>query len=74
MSVEHKTCFIKMREASFQKIVDGMILLGLNVAVVKTKMSNLKSTYYGGGGRGIEKSKSFYNNTTTVHFISYFTA
>jgi len=35
-----------MREAAYQKIVVEMAIDGFNVAEVKNKMRNLKSTYY----------------------------
>lgn len=35
-----------MREASFQKIMNGMALPGLNITEVKTKMRNFKFIYY----------------------------
>lgn len=55
-----------LREASLEKIVDGMAIPGFQVAEVKTKMRNLKSTYYQ-EKKKIEKSKAYGSSTDNVY-------
>lgn len=55
-----------MREACFKKIVDGMAIPGFKVADVKSKMRNLKSTYYQ-EKKKIDKSKASGSSTDNVY-------
>lgn len=63
-----------MREAAYQKIVVEMAIDGFNVAEVKNKMRNLKSTYYQ-EKKKIEKSKSSGSSGDNVYVpnIKWFT-
>lgn len=62
--VSHKNK--QMREACYQKIVDGMGIPGFKVAEVKSKMRNLKSTFYQ-EKKKIDKSKASGSSTDNVY-------
>lgn len=62
--VSHKNK--QMREACYQKFVDGMGKPGFKVAEIKSKMRNLKSTYYQ-EKKKIEKSKASGRSTDNVY-------
>jgi hypothetical protein len=55
-----------MREACYQKILNAMVIPSFKVAEVKSKMQNLKSTYYQ-EKKKIDKSKASGSSTDNVY-------
>lgn len=56
----------QMRESAYRKIVEAMNIVGFNVPEVKTKIRNLKSTYFQ-EKRKIEKSKASGSGSENVY-------
>lgn len=56
----------QMRESAYQKIVEAMNIVDFNVPEVKTKIRNLKSTYFQ-EKKKIEKSKASGSGSENVY-------